>query len=120
MNPILSIGLFYRRKILIIYAKEGENIFIAREKENLAVKIIFNISDWIEDYGDGTLSLSIKQNNNIREKNLSIQNQEAIWNITLEDSLSAEKGMCQLTYTSLNGAIKKSSIYNIFVKDSLN
>lgn len=105
---------------MIIYAKEGENIFIAREKENLAVKIIFNISDWVEDYGNGTLSLSIRQNNNIREKNLLIQNQEAIWNITVEDSLNVGKGVCQLIYTSLNGAIKKSNIYNIFVEGSLN
>lgn len=103
---------------MTIYAKSGTTIHIGRVGENLATDVVFDISTWVEEYGQGTAELVINQNGEtypqytIREDNL------IKWKVTNSNTSEAGMGKCELFY--LVDEIKvKSAIYDFIVTNSL-
>lgn len=103
----------------IVNAKIGSPIHIGRQGENLATKVVFNIDDWINTYGD---SDNIELVANIDEQIIIIDvtknGNEVVWEVKNDITQFTGHHICELFYT-VNSALVKSRIYNFVVDQAI-
>lgn len=103
---------------MTIYAKSGTTIHIGRVGENLATDVVFDISTWVEEYGQGTAELVINQNGETYPQYTTREDNLIKWKVTNSNTSDAGMGKCELFY--LVDEIKvKSAIYDFIVTNSL-
>lgn len=90
------------------------------QKENIVEKIVFDISPWIEEYGDGVAYVYARRNGDSEPYpvTLTMEDGKATWTLSSTDTYVKGKGKAQLVYT-VDSAIKKSRVYPTFVHRSL-
>lgn len=103
----------------IIKATPGTVIHIGYTGENFATVVEFDISNWFEEYGPGTTELIITQKGKTWPNKTTSDNKKLIWEINKDYVVEAGFGKCQLWYTSNEGNIVKSEIYDFLVTKSL-
>lgn len=98
----------------------GSKIRIGFEGENAVSRVDFDMTSWMEKYGEGSLVLFV-----IRPRDtvpypvsLSIVDGTATWNITSTDCAKHGSGAIQLKYT-VGTVVKKSYIYETSCSDAL-
>ena len=96
-----------------ILAKEGQELDIGKRGENLAVCIVFDISEWKRTYGEGTVQLIHQRNGDkypypcvVKEEGDSVR-----WEIGSADTGVAGKGHAELQYW-VGDTIVKSATFN--------
>lgn len=101
-------------------AKEGAIIPLGRQGENEVTTVLFDVSGWAEQYGEGTFTLAHQRckdgDGYVRETTLDGDTLE--WVITNVDVAYAGRGKLQLTYT-VGDAVAKSVLYDTKVERSL-
>lgn len=95
-------------------------ISIGRKDEKLVTAIEFDLQDWIRTYGSGSVTLTVrrKKDRDPYPVPLQIHDGIAVWNISDTDTEYKGNGEAQLTYYA-NGKVKKSIIYAIHCKESM-
>ena len=94
-----------------VHAKLGEDIWLGRRGENLATRVIFDVSGWMSS-GKGTISLLHQRNgDNVPYICvITVDGGTVMWDITAADVEVAGRGRAELQY--LDGDVcKKSAIY---------
>lgn len=101
-------------------SRYGPQIRIGFEGENAVSRVDFDMTSWMEKYGEGSLVLFV-----IRPRDtvpypvsLTVENGTATWNITSTDCARHGRGAIQLKYT-VGSVVKKSYIYDIYCCDAL-
>ena len=91
--------------------------------ENIVTQITFNYSQWKASYGEGTLSLVFKRNGDSMAYPIflehDLENYQATWTVTNTDVAKVGVAEAQLVYVVNGEAIKKSEIFTVNVKNSL-
>lgn len=101
-------------------AVSGEILELGREGENLARKITFDISDWIEEYGSGDVYLFAERFGDAGPYPVSVSVEEGIvtWMITNSDAGRHGYGKCELRYIA-NGVVVKSETWITYTDEAL-
>lgn len=97
-----------------------EKIFIGRVGENEATEIVFKISKWHAQFGDGTFSLLHQRSRDAAPYPCEIEQtgDEVKWVIRSADTAMQGSGKCELIYAADN-AVVKSAIYKTIVDESI-
>lgn len=104
----------------IRYEAGANTLFLGRQGENLAREIEFNVNDWIETYGDGTVQALYMRaaDTSPYPLNLTVENGKAVWIVTNADTAYVGRGYCELRY-SVGDVLVKSKAYTTLVAPSL-
>lgn len=117
----------------IIEAAPGKRIDLGREGENNAAQVVFDISDWVSEYGAGTAQLLAQRARDKSPYPVAMSTRtaadgdeegggssatEAVWVVSKVDTAYPGSGKCELQYY-VDGAIIKSSAYETYVADAL-
>lgn len=104
----------------IRYKAGSDALFLGRQGENLAREIEFDISDWVETFGEGTVQALHRRDNDAAPYplNPTFSGGKAIWLVTDADTAYAGSGECELRYT-VNDVLVKSRLYRTTVAPSL-
>ena len=108
---------------MIINANSSSVLHIGRVGENNATKVVFDISKWIEEYGNGEVSLVIEQNGVISligttDPALQFEGNKVTWLVSDAFTKMENRGKCELYY-SINNVKVKSVLFDIVVTKSL-
>ena len=108
---------------MIINANSNTVLHIGRVGENNATKIVFDISKWIEEYGNGEVSLVIEQNGVISligtiDPALQFEGNKVTWLVSDAFTKMENRGKCELYY-SIDNVKVKSALFDIVVTKSL-
>lgn len=104
-----------------IYAKPGTAICLGRRGENLARKVIFDLTEWRSLYGDGKVHLVVRRTGDVSPYPavISVVGNEAIWEITSADTaIPGSGGQAELQYY-VGEVLAKSSIWGTIVFNAL-
>lgn len=101
-------------------AATGHTILLGREGENLARSMIFDISDWISAYGDGTVSLIAQRSGDTEPYpcTVTVDGSSVTWLVTAADTAQAGYGRCELRY-AVGDALAKSETWRTYTADAL-
>lgn len=108
---------------MIINANSNSVLHIGRVGENNATKVVFDISKWIEEYGNGEVSLVIEQNGVISligtiDPALQFEGNKVTWLVSDAFTKMENRGRCELYY-SIDNVKVKSVLFDIVVTKSL-
>ena len=95
-----------------ILAREAQEIELGKRGENLACRVVFDISTWRKEYGEGVVQLIHQRNGDKTPYPCVVEADggNAYWNITSADVDVAGRGHCELQYW-VDEAIVKSATY---------
>lgn len=101
----------------------GEStIDLGRAGENLAQRIVFNISDWIRLFGPGNVSLLVRRPGDQQPYPVVVTSDleagQASWAVSDLDTAKAGFGQAELLYL-VNDAVVKSRVWQTYVAKSL-
>ena len=105
----------------IIHANSYATLALGRCGENLARKVIFDITDFESLYGVGTVEILYQRPNDAQPYPLAVQRDGTIitWNVTSTDTATpSEFGKCELRYYS-GDTLVKSKIWQTWVDNAL-
>lgn len=108
---------------MIINANSSSVLHIGRVGENNATKVVFDISKWIEEYGNGEVRLVIEQNGVISligttDPALQFEGNKVTWLVSDAFTKMENRGKCELYY-SIDNVKVKSVLFDIVVTKSL-
>lgn len=88
--------------------------------ENLAREVIFNVSSWRAEYGDGTVSLIAQRSGDAAPYpcNITVDGNTAVWSITSADTAHPGYGKCELRY-SVGDVLVKSETWHTYTSDAM-
>lgn len=103
-----------------ITARPGGLIPLGREGENLARKIVFDVSRWQAEYGPGSVSLIAQRQGDTDPYPcaITVDGVAVTWTITAADSARCGFGKCELQYR-VDDTLVKSESWRTFVADAL-
>ena len=95
-------------------------IILGRQGEKNARSIRFDISDWISDYGKGSVQLihQRSQDDTPYPVAIKLSGSVAIWNVTLTDTACPGSGKCELRYC-IDDVVVKSSTWSTRVYSTM-
>ena len=105
----------------IIDANSSTVLALGRCGENLARKVIFDITDFENLYGVGTVEVLYQRPNDAQPYPLAVQRDGTTitWNVTSTDTATpSEFGKCELRYYS-GETLVKSKIWQTWVENAL-
>ena len=105
----------------IIHANSSTVLALGRCGENLARKVIFDITDFENLYGVGTVEVLYQRPNDAQPYPLAVQRDGTIitWNVTsIDTAIPSEFGKCELRYYS-GETLVKSKIWQTWVENAL-
>lgn len=102
--------------VLIDVSQRISQIHIGYQGENEANQVVFDISSWIDEYGNGEAVLHILRNGEKLPyaKDCTIDGTNAIWVIDDIDTARSGRGVAQLVYKKDN-IVKKNATYTTVV-----
>ena len=108
---------------MIINANSSSVLHIGRVGENNATKVVFDISKWIEEYGNGEVTLVIEQNGVISliktsDPALQFEGNKVTWLVSDAFTKMEDRGQCELYY-SIDNVKVRSVLFDIVVTKSL-
>lgn len=105
--------------MILVNAKSGV-IPLGRTGENLAVRVRFPVTDWIEAYGVGTFQLLVLRNGDVvpYPANVRYEGGFVLWDVTASDTKFSGNGRCELCYF-VGEVLAKSEIWMTSVLRSL-
>ena len=105
----------------VIEAKRGQTLTLGRMGENKRTQIVFDVSDWLEEYPGGTIGL----NNRIPDSGesypiayLETEDGKAIWTVTSSELTRHGYGKCQLTLSE-DEVVAKDAWWDTLILESL-
>lgn len=103
-----------------IYAHPGESLAIGRRGENDARRVVFDLSAWRGDYGEGTVQLLHQRagDESPYPCALTVEGDTAYWPIRAADVSKAGWGSAQLHYY-VGDTLAKSAIWRTVTADAL-
>ena len=103
-----------------IYAHPGESLAIGRRGENDARRVVFDLSAWRGDYGEGTVQLLHQRagDESPYPCTLTVEGDTAYWLIRAADVDKAGWGSAQLHYY-VGDTLAKSAIWRTVTADAL-
>ena len=106
--------------MLTIHAIPGRNIVLGREGENLARSVIFDVSDWISAYGDGTVNLIAQRSGDTEPYpcTVTVDGSSVTWLVTAADTARQGYGKCELRY-AVGDVLVKSETWLTYTADAL-
>ena len=89
--------------------------------ENLANHVMFDISDWIDDYGEGVATVLHKRYGETEPySTVCVQeDNKVMWPITSTDTKTAGRGKCELHFTTASGVVAKTKSISTLVLSSI-
>ena len=107
----------------VVQANNTETINIGRQLENLATEVVFDLSNWIAEFGDGAAALIVRRvgDSNTYPVSLERQDSKATWKVTNSDTELAQKGRygrCELRWY-VGDVLAKSNIWKLYVEPSM-
>lgn len=102
------------------YIEEGKPIPLGTEGEGGSVSYKFGYGDYVEDYGDGTLTILHQRPGDSEPQSVTITTEDnmATWDITSTDTAYAGTGRIQVEYIA-DGVVKKTMIGTTIIEPSL-
>lgn len=107
--------------MIVIHAERGKPLYIGREGENNARKVVFDLSHWRAVYGPGTVQLLVQRTGEATPypAALTVDGNRAFWTITAADTaIPGSMGKAELRYT-VNDVLVKSETWTTIVLDAL-
>ena len=103
-----------------ITAEAFSLIDLGHRGENSARCVVFDISDWIKTYGQGTAQLAAQLPSSSVPYPCAVtaDGEKLIWQITSADTSVAGKGKCELSYY-IGEQLVKSCVYQTYISESL-
>lgn len=93
--------------------KKTEKIILGRQGENLVTDIIFDFSAWLEEFGEGTISLIHQRAHDAAPYPvlLDVIGTRALWHVRNSDTRDFGLGFCELQYI-VGDQLAKSRTYD--------
>lgn len=95
---------------------------VGYQGENEVTDVLFDISSWITEFGDGVAQLRVKRPGNSEEESyvlsLTITDGIAVWTVSETDTFNKGNGKVQLSYM-VGNIVKKAVIYPYKVGKSI-
>ena len=104
-----------------IYANNFTTLVLGRCGENLARKVVFDVSDWEAEYGHGVVELIAKRPGDEAPYPVVTTRDGCIvvWTVTAADTLyPGDSGRCELRY-SVGDVLVKSRIWRTWVDETM-
>lgn len=103
-----------------VYVRSGMMIPLGRVGENQATQIIFDISDWVSRYGEGTVGLVAKRCGDEEPYPVSVEKDgsDILWTVLSTDVAVKGTGVCELLYF-VDATVVKSEIWRTRTDDAL-
>ena len=103
-----------------VIVKNCKTLFIGRRGENEVTEVLFDFSEWQEQFGAGVIDLYVKRNLDIDAYPvvLSVDGTVATWLVSAADTDVVGNGKIEYVYT-VNEKIAKSAIFQFFVGDDI-
>lgn len=104
-----------------IFANERSILPLGRCGENLARQVVFDLAEWISQYGSGTAELIYQRPGDERPHIMEIEQNDpmAIWNITAYHTATSEGGgQCELRWY-VGEVLTKSRAWRTYVEPAL-
>ena len=102
-------------------AKSGCTLFLGRQGENLARHITFDLSAWLEAYGQGRAALAVRRSGDMLPypaANVRTDGNTLIWTPTATDTDRAGFGTCELRWY-VDDVLAKSELWTTLTADAL-
>lgn len=102
------------------YAHQGGIITLGRRGENMARRVLFDLSAWVAVYGAGTVHLLAQRAGDAAPYPVSIEqtSDAAIWTVNSADTAVVGDGKAELLYT-VDNVVVKSEVWATSVLESL-
>lgn len=105
----------------IYVSDDTKYLKLGHSGEDLARRVMFDLSDFITLFGEGTFSIVFRRTQN--EDPYVVSNTEsvddfAIWNLTATDTAYPGKGQCELRYY-VGDVLAKTRVYDTIISPSL-
>ena len=102
------------------YIEMGIPIPLGRAGESGVTSYKFGYGDYVEDYGDGTLSIMHQRPGDTEPQAVTVTTEDnmATWDITSTDTAYAGTGRLQVKYVA-DGAVVKTMIGTTIIEPSL-
>lgn len=103
-----------------VIVENCKTLFIGRRGENEVTEVLFDFSEWQEQFGAGVIDLYVKRNLDIDAYPvvLSVDGTVATWLVTAADTDVVGNGKIEYVYT-VNEKIAKSAVFQFFVGDDI-
>lgn len=98
----------------------GQILPLGHAGENLATQVVFNIADWLQLFGQGSVSLLVLRHGDNQAYPVTVQmdGETVLWAVSNLDTASAGFGQAELLYI-VGETVVKSQIWQTFVTESL-
>lgn len=86
----------------------GCALALGQQGENNALQVVIDISDWIDAYGEGSVTLALKRptDSDAYPVALEVDGSEAVWTVSSSDTAIAGTGLAQLSFVVGNVVAK--------------
>lgn len=97
-----------------------KTLFIGRRGENEVTEVVFDFSEWQEQFGAGVIDLYVKRNLDVDAYPvvLSVDGTVATWLVTAADTDVVGNGKIEFVYT-VNEKVAKSAVFPFFVGEDI-
>lgn len=106
--------------MFIVNAESGGTLYLGHSGENLATRVVFDFSSWLEKYGDGTIQLLAQRSgdNTPYPAVVTTEGTKACWDLTSSDTAMPGHGKAEFQYY-IGDILAKSTVFSTFVSKSL-
>lgn len=101
---------------MVINVNECTHLVLGRQGESGATSFEFDISEWVAQYGEGTLTLTAKRSQDTEPYPVPIDGN--VWTVSDADTAFEGYGEAQLTYT-VGDVVVKTVIYGTITAPSI-
>lgn len=103
-----------------VIVENCKTLFIGRRGENEVTEVVFDFSEWQEQFGAGVIDLYVKRNLDVDAYPvvLSVDGTVATWLVTAADTDVVGNGKIEFVYT-VNEKVAKSAVFPFFVGEDI-
>lgn len=106
--------------MISVYVKSGEVIKLGREGTYGVRRVVFDFSRWVRLFGDGVVRLAVRRpgDKEVYFPELTIDGENAVWNVDETDTATAGEGECEFQY-SVGPGLEKSETFKTYIQEAL-
>lgn len=104
----------------VVYANNSPVIHLGRQGEHQAKQVIFDLSDWIAEYGAGTADLIYQRFGDESPYPIAVEHtaDTLIWTVSYTDTEHCGYGRCEAQYR-VNNTLVKSKTWKTYVEKTM-
>ena len=105
----------------IVYANDLRTLPLGKQGERFARKIVFDLSDWVREYGAGTAELIYQRPGDAMPYPVAVSEEEdgLVWVVSFADTEKAgDYGKCEMRYY-VDDTVVKSEIWRTWVDSAM-